>query len=147
MKKGAPLIILLVEDDAAHAEIVRRSLADLRIDSRLIHLEDGQAGLDYLLEEGPRAQVVDHPRPDLILLDLRLPKVDGLELLHRIKAAKSLRRIPTVVLTTSGAESDRARAYEAGAGSFLVKPVDFGKFQKMMESFGHYWLVWNQYPA
>jgi CheY-like chemotaxis protein len=142
--KGAPVVILLIEDDAAHAEIVRRSLAELRVANRLIHLEDGQAGLDYLeATKGPRE---DAPRPDLLLLDLRLPKVDGLELLRRIKADESLRRIPTVVLTTSAAESDRARAYDAGAGSFLVKPIDFLSFKTMMEAFGFYWLVWNQYP-
>jgi CheY-like chemotaxis protein len=143
MMKGAPVVILLVEDDAAHAEIVRRSLAEFRVANRLIHLEDGQAALDYLLAP---SEPLDHPRPDLILLDLRLPKVDGLELLNRIKRDEALKRIPTVVLTTSGAELDRVRAYEAGAGSFLVKPIDFQKFQKMMESFGFYWLVWNQYP-
>jgi len=144
--KGAPVVILLIEDDAAHAEIVRRSLAELRVANRLLHLEDGQAALDYLEASKKPTPRQDAPRPDLILLDLRLPKVDGLELLRRIKADESLKRIPTVVLTTSDAESDRAQAYDAGAGSFLVKPVDFQGFQTMMETFGFYWLVWNQYP-
>lgn len=145
MTRGAPVLILLVEDDPAHAEIVRRSLAESRIANRLVHVEDGQAALDYLWPGGT-AVVEGHARPDLILLDLRLPKVDGLEVLHRIKADETLKRIPTVVLTTSAAEQDMVRAYDGGAGSFLVKPVDFDKFMKLMEAFGFYWLVWNQYP-
>lgn len=144
MTNGLPVVILLVEDDAAHAEIVRRSLAQFRVANRVIHVEDGQAALDYLL---PAPASSDRPRPDLILLDLRLPKVDGLEVLRRIKADEELKRIPTVVLTTSAAEGDMVRAYEGGAGSYLVKPIDFQKFTQLLDTFGFYWLVWNQYPA
>ena len=147
MTKGAPIVILLVEDDLAHAEIVRRSLADFRIANRIIYVEDGQAALDYLLHDGAGASTSEHPRPDLILLDLRLPKVGGLEVLRRIKKDESLKRIPTVILTTSAAESDMLQAYEGGAGSFLVKPIDYEKFMKLMEAFGFYWLAWNQYPG
>jgi CheY-like chemotaxis protein len=143
--KGTPATILLVEDDAAHAEIVRRSLADFRVANRLVHVEDGQLALDYLLGVDP--DPIRRPRPDLILLDLRLPKVDGLEVLRRIKQDEALRRIPTVVLTTSAAELDMVRAYEGGAGSYLVKPIDFEKFMTLMESFGFYWLVWNEFPG
>jgi CheY-like chemotaxis protein len=82
----------------------------------------------------------------LILLDLRLPKVDGLEVLRRIKEDEELKSLPTVVLTTSGAESDIVNAYTHGAGSYLVKPVDFEKFTKLMEVFGFYWLAWNRFP-
>jgi len=146
MNKGAPVVILLVEDDAAHAEIVRRSLADFRIANRLIHVEDGQAALDYLMTDGDEPRDVGKPLPDLILLDLRLPKVDGHEVLRRIKHDELLKRIPTVVLTTSAAESDMMKAYEGGAGSYLVKPIDFDGFMKMMEAFGFYWLLWNRYP-
>ena len=117
-----------------------------RIANRLIHVEDGQAALDYL-DAAVRAPAADHPRPDLILLDLRLPKVDGLEVLRHIKADSSLKFTPTVILTTSGAESDLVRAYEGGAGSYLVKPIDFDKFMQLMESFGFYWLMWNRYPG
>ncbi len=147
MTTGAAVLILLVEDDDAHAEIVRRNLADFRIANRIVHVSDGQSALDYLLREGAFAEGGEPaPWPDLILLDLRLPKVDGLEVLRRVKAHPELRRIPAVILTTSAAESDVVCAYEDGAGSYLVKPIDFDKFKGLMETFGFYWLAWNRFP-
>jgi CheY-like chemotaxis protein len=146
MIKGKPITILLVEDDLAHAEIVRRNLADFRVANRIVHMEDGQSALDYLFRQAAYADPAASPRPHLILLDLRLPKVDGLEVLRRIKADEALKRLPTVVLTTSAAESDMVNAYTHGAGSYLVKPVDFEKFTKLMETFGFYWLAWNRFP-
>jgi CheY-like chemotaxis protein len=146
MIKGRPINILLVEDDEAHAEIVRRNLADFRVANKITVVRDGQAALDFLFRKGSYADQRTSPRPDIILLDLRLPKVDGIEVLRRIKEDEHLRRIPAVVLTTSGAESDMVKAYEHGAGSYLVKPVDFDKFTKLMDAFGFYWLAWNRYP-
>ena len=146
MIKGEPISILLVEDDPAHAEIVRRSLADFRVANRIYHVADGQAALDYLFHQGAYADPETSPRPHLVLLDLRLPKVDGQEVLRRIKEDADLRRIPTVVLTTSAAELDMVRAYSHGAGSYLVKPVGFEQFSRLMEAFGFYWLAWNQFP-
>ncbi len=146
MIHGEPITILLVEDDLAHAEIVRRNLGTFRVANRMVHVEDGQAALDYLFRKNGYSDSAAYPCPDLILLDLRLPKVDGLEVLRRIKADEELKRLPTVVLTTSGAESDMVNAYTHGAGSYLVKPVDFDKFTKLMEAFGFYWLAWNRFP-
>ena len=146
MITGEPITILLVEDDPAHAEIVRRNLEDFRVANRMVHVEDGQAALDYLFRQAAFADPQSSPRPSLILLDLRLPKVDGLEVLRRIKEDEDLKRIPTVVLTTSAAESDTVNAYSHGAGSYLVKPVDFEKFTMLMEAFGFYWLAWNRFP-
>jgi len=146
MVQGEPIIILLVEDDPAHAEIVRRNLREFRVANRIVHVEDGQAALDYLFHQGAYAGAQPSPRPNLILLDLRLPKVDGLEVLRQIKADDDLKRIPTVVLTTSDAESDMVNAYTHGAGSYLVKPVNFDKFAGLMEAFGFYWLAWNRFP-
>lgn len=144
--KGEPIAILLVEDDPAHAEIVRRNFEDSRLANRLIHVEDGQAALDYLSRQGEFSDPARSPRPGLILLDLRLPKVDGLEVLQTIKSNPNLSRIPVVILTTSAAESDKTRAYDNHANSFLVKPVDFSQFVALMETLGYYWLAWNQYP-
>ena len=146
MIKGRPINILLVEDDRAHAEIVRRNLKDFRVANKIVLVEDGQAALDYLFRQAAYADPKTSPRPDLILLDLRLPKVDGLEVLRRIKEDADLKRLPTVVLTTSGAESDMVNAYANGAGSYLVKPVNFEKFAKLMDAFGFYWLAWNRFP-
>ena len=139
MIKGWPIRILLIEDDPAHAEIVRRNFAEFRVANTVTHLEDGQAALDYLLGEAGAL-------PDLILLDLRLPKVDGLEVLRRLRDDPVTRRIPTVILTTSKAEQDVMAAYDHGAGSYLVKPVDLPQFTSLLETFGFYWLAWNQYP-
>jgi CheY-like chemotaxis protein len=144
--KGRPITLLLVEDDKAHAEIVLRNLKDFRVANRIVVVEDGQAALDYLFCRDAYADPEVSPRPDLILLDLRLPKVDGLEVLRQVKADKELARIPLVVLTTSSAESDMVNAYTHGAGSYLVKPVDFEKFHNLMEAFGFYWLAWNRFP-
>jgi len=145
--KGKTIVILLVEDDPAHAEIVRRSLADSRLANRLIHVVDGQAALDYLYRRGEFSAPGQSPLPHLILLDLRLPKVDGLEVLKAIKADAESARIPVVILTTSSAEADVAKAYDSHANSYLVKPVDFRQFLDLMDTLGHYWLAWNQYPA
>lgn len=114
--------------------------------NRIRHVGDGQAALDYLYHQGEYSDPGANPKPHLILLDLRLPKVDGLEVLRRIKGDPVLGAIPVVVLTTSSAESDIARAYDNHASSYLIKPVDFDKFMSLMETFGFYWMVWNCFP-
>jgi len=143
---GEPFLILLVEDDAAHAEIVRRNLEDFRIANRIVHVSDGQAALDYLFRQGRFADPELAPRPGIVLLDLRLPKVDGLDVLKAVKADPELGSIPVVILTTSSAESDKARAYACQANSYLVKPVELRQFTELMGAFGYYWLAWNQHP-
>mgnify|MGYP001398886887 CR=1 FL=1 len=146
MLKGGPVTILLIEDDPAHAEIVKRNMAQYRIANRLFHVQDGQAALDYLFRANGYADADAAPRPDVIMLDLRLPKVDGQEVLRRLSEDPDLKSIPVVVLTTSRAESDLISAYTHGACSYLTKPVDFDKFKEMLDAFGFYWLVWNQFP-
>lgn len=143
---GEPFLILLVEDDPAHAEIVRRNLEDFRVANRIMHVSDGQEALDYLFRQGRHADPAASPRPGMVLLDLRLPKVDGLEVLRLVKADPALSLIPIVVLTTSAAETDLARAYECKANSYLVKPVDLAGFTALMDAFGFYWLAWNKFP-
>ncbi|HTY26406.1 MAG TPA: response regulator [Desulfomonilaceae bacterium] len=144
--KGRPLAILLVEDNGDHAEIIRRSFNSHQVANTIHHVTDGQAALDYLLRKGKYKDAKSSPRPDVILLDLRLPKVDGLEVLEKIKQTKELLRIPVVILTSSDADLDIARAYDFHANSYLVKPIDFRKFTDLMKDLGFYWLCWNVNP-
>ncbi|MHB1033603.1 MAG: response regulator [Pirellulales bacterium] len=141
-----PLDILLVEDNFDHADLVRQSLADLSIANRIFHVADGEAALDYLHHRGEFAEGRISPRPDLILLDLRLPKIDGLEVLRQIKESGTLRQIPVVVLTTSDGGPDVSLAYDRHANSYLVKPIDFSQFSRLMSDLGSYWLGWNRVP-
>jgi CheY-like chemotaxis protein len=143
---GEPLTILLVEDNADHAELVKRNLEDSQVANRLHHVEDGETALDYLFGRGAYADRERFPRPHLVLLDLRLPRVDGLEVLKQIKSDPHLHTIPVVVLTTSDAERDMALAYEHNANSYLTKPVDFGRFTVLLRDLGFYWLAWNKRP-
>ena len=143
---GEPIVILLVEDDDAHAEIVARNFDDFQMANRMFRVDNGEAALDYLYQRNHFSDPATAPRPGIILLDLRMPKLDGLEVLKIIKTDPSLKAIPVVILTTSKSESDLAEAYTHHANSYLVKPVDFTKFAKLMEAFGYYWLAWNQYP-
>jgi len=123
-----PITILLVEDEPAHAEIVRRNLAVFPAAHRIVHVEDGQMALDYLFGANPGSL------PDLILLDLRLPKVDGLEVLRQIQACETLKNIPTVVLTTSATDADLAAAFRLGAASYQLKSVSFQGYTELLET-------------
>ncbi len=143
---GEPLVLLLVEDNDAHAEMVKRSFAQHKVSNVIYHVDDGQKALDYVFHEGEYADPKKYPNPHCILLDLRLPKVDGLEVLRRIKADDTQKKTPVVILTTSSADKDIAMAYEYQANSYVVKPMDFSKFESLMEDLGFYWLAWNQNP-
>lgn len=144
--KGKPVAVLLVEDNMAHAELVTRSFEEHRIANRIYHVTDGEEALDYLFRRGDYADPVLSPRPHVILLDLRLPKIDGLEVLKEIKSTQELHKIPTVIFTTSNIEVDVARAYAYHANSYLVKPIDYEKFHRLLNELGFYWLAWNHYP-
>lgn len=146
MVKGEPIHILLVEDNPDHVEIVVRNLKEHRIANRVNVCMDGEAALDYLFGRGEYADQKQHPRPHVVLLDLRLPKVDGLQVLKEIKSSDALKHIPVVILTTSEAETDVAMAYEYHANSYLVKPVDYEKFMRLLCDMGFYWLGWNFDP-
>ena len=145
--KDEPTVILLAEDDLGHAELVRRSLEKSRLTNQLVHVVDGQATLDYLYRQAEFSNPEQSPRPGLVLLDLRLPKVDGLKVLQTVKSDPGLSRIPVVILSTSAAETDVANAYDAHANSYLVKPVDFLQFRALMEALCGYWLQWNKLPC
>lgn len=147
MKKinGKPLEILLVEDNLAHAELVMRSFEQNRVLNHIIHLEDGQIALDYLFRQGQYADT-EAIIPHIVLLDLRLPKVDGLEVLKQIKTHETLNKMPVVILTTSATKKDVAMAYEYHANSYIVKPMEYEVFVELMDDMSYYWLAWNQDP-
>jgi CheY-like chemotaxis protein len=143
---GEPLTILLVEDNPDHAELVIRNMEDFRVANRIVHVDDGEAALNYLYGKDEYADRKRFPLPHLMLLDLRLPKLDGLQVLKEVKGSETLRALPVVVLTTSDAEMDLAMAYEYHANSYLTKPVDFNDFSKLLGDLGFYWLAWNKRP-
>jgi len=144
--KNDALVVLLVEDNPAHAEIIVRLLQDHRIAQQIYHVSDGEAALDYLFRRGAYADHSQYPTPHLVLLDLRLPKVDGLEVLRQIKSSERLRVLPVVVLSSSEAQEDIAAAYRQEANSYLVKPMDYKKFVVLIETLSLYWLTLNRHP-
>ena len=135
--------ILLVEDDDDHAELVERALDEHGVAVELTRLHDGAQALDYLQRRGEWA---DAPRPDVVFLDLRLPRIDGLEVLRRIKQTPDLIGLPVVVLTTSGADRDLASAYESHVNAYVVKPVDHEALETMLRETSAFWLAWNRKP-
>lgn len=144
--QSEPVTILIVEDEPAHAEIVRRNFETMQMAATLKHVSDGEAALDYLYRHNAFSDPVSSPRPALVLLDLRLPKVDGLQVLKTIKNDPALMNIPVVVLSTSASDSDISSAYSNRANSYLVKPVDFTQFSELLEMLGSYWITWNRNP-
>jgi len=143
---GEPLWILLVEDNRDHTELIMRCLEGQRLAGRTRHVADGEAALDYLFHRGRYADPATSPRPHLVLLDLRLPKIDGLEVLGQVKQSEELRRIPVVILTSFAAERDVTAAYRRYANSYLVKPVNPAQFSRLIGEVGSYWMGWNHCP-
>jgi two-component system response regulator len=141
-----PITVLLVEDNPDHSLLITRGLEGHPMVSAVHHVSDGEKALEYLFRRGKYQDVELSPRPDLILLDLRLPRVSGLDVLEAIKFDQELRKVPVVVLTSSSGEPDIARAYELHANSYLVKPLDYAGFSKMLDLLGFYWLGWNKTP-
>lgn len=138
--------ILLVEDNPSDIGLTRRALEKNAIRNPLVIAEDGQAALDYLFGTGAHAGRDPDDLPILALLDLKLPRVDGLEVLRRIRADSRTRRLPVVILTSSTEEQDVARGYDLGTNSYIRKPVDFHQFAEVIRQLGLYWLVINEPP-
>ncbi|MCX6899247.1 MAG: response regulator [Verrucomicrobia bacterium] len=138
--------ILLVEDNPSDVALTQRALQRASIASKLVVVEDGQEALDYLFGGGMHAGRDVSQLPALILLDLKMPKVDGLEVLRRIRANKHTRRLPVIILTSSKEEQDVAAAYDLGVNSYIRKQVDFVQFDTAMKLLGAYWQGLNEPP-
>jgi two-component system, response regulator len=141
-----PVEILLVEDNPQDAEIALRALKRANFANHVQWLKDGEEALSFLFSEGEYSDK-PVPRPRVMLLDIKMPKVDGIEVLKRIKADSRTRSIPVVMLTSSKEESDLVRSYDLGVNSYLVKPVDFQRFSEEVVRVGYYWVAMNQTPG
>ena len=137
--------ILIVEDDPRDVELTLTALEDYKLANEVVVCRDGQEALDYLHSRGKFSDRVNE-NPAVMLLDLKLPKVDGLEVLQRIKSDERLRMIPVVVLTSSHEEKDMMRSYKLGVNAYVVKPVDFHEFVNAVKELGAFWAVINQPP-
>jgi CheY-like chemotaxis protein len=138
--------ILLVEDDANDVILIRRAFAKAEIKNPVYTVEDGDAAVAYLAGEGAYADRNDHPLPGVVLLDLKLPRRSGLEVLEWVRQSPTLRRLPIVVLTSSRESADVNRAYDLGANSYLVKPVGFDALTDLVRILQGYWVEWNEKP-
>ncbi len=138
--------ILLVEDSLEDLELTQRALRNAKLTNHIQIARDGAEALDFIFCEGPHAGRNIEDTPRLILLDLKLPKVDGLEVLQRIKGDPRTRHVPVVVLTSSKEQSDLVKSYDLGVNSYIVKPVNFEGFTAAVQELGMYWLLLNQ-PA
>lgn len=139
-------IILLVEDNPDDQELARLALSHCGIDNQVVVMEDGVQALDFLFGDGAFADHGERLPPAVVLLDLKLPKIDGTEVLRRLRDDPRTCLLPVVVLTTSKEEQDIARSYELGANSYIRKPVEFEQFTQAVAQLGLYWLSLNEHP-
>lgn len=136
--------ILLVEDNPYDAEMTIRALRKVNLANSLIHVKDGAEALDFIFSKGDFADRNIGSKPKVILLDIKMPRVDGIEVLRQIKSNESTRAIPVVIMTSSKEEQDIIASYNLGVNSYVVKPVDFEGFAKAVAELGFYWLITNQ---
>ena len=145
MNQFRPVDILYAEDSATDAEVTLRALRKVNLGNNLLWVKDGQEALDVLLGRGAYEKQRP-PRPRLVLLDLKMPKVDGLDVLRAIRATDSLRLLPVVMLTSSAEEADMVKSYALGVNSYIVKPVDFTRLSDEVARLGYYWVLMNRLP-
>lgn len=136
--------ILLVEDNKNDAELCIRALKKVNLSNNLYHVKDGVEALDFLFARNQYADRQDKKNPKVILLDIKMPRLDGIEVLRQIKSNPATKLIPVVVMTSSKEEHDIVRSYDLGANSFVVKPVDFNSFSKAVSDLGMYWVLTNE---
>lgn len=146
MKTENTVEILLVEDNMSDAELAIRALKKKNLGNNLIHLKNGAEALDFIFGQGVYAGRDINITPKVILLDLKMPKLNGMEVLARIRADERTKKIPVVVLTSSKEDPDVNECYRLGVSSYIVKPVDFDNFLKAVSEFGFYWVLLNQPP-
>jgi len=139
-------MILLVDDNKMDIELAMDAFRLAHIHNPIQVAHDGEEALEYLFGKGKFSDRNEYPLPDLVLLDLKMPKIDGFEVLRQVKKEEKLRRIPIIILTSSKEEGDRAISYDNGANSYLVKPVSFDGFLKVIEDVVEYWLILNVGP-
>ena len=133
--------ILHVEDDPAHRLLVRKNLVNHSVSNNVIEVEDGQEAIDYIYGIGKYADRAEYPIPDLILLDIKMPKIDGFEVLEKLKSDPDKKHIPIIMLTTSSKEEEIARGYKCGANAYVTKPLDFSKFAQKLKDFKLFWTL------
>lgn len=141
MHKRLPIVILHIEDDPVHRLLVSKTLTNRGLTNRVMEAEDGQDGLDYLYGVGKYADRKTYQMPQLILLDINMPRVDGFEVLTRIKNDPDLKAIPVVMLSTSARDEEIARGYELGANAYLTKPISFSEFVAKLENLQFFWTI------
>ncbi|MBD3637697.1 MAG: response regulator [Crocinitomicaceae bacterium] len=147
MTKNDAVEILLVEDNPNDAKLAMLALEEVNLANNLIWLKDGAEALDFLFGEGKYEGRNIENRPKIILLDLKMPKVDGIQVLERIKKDDKTKHIPVAVMTSSQEEKDRVSTYDLGVNSYIVKPIDFDQFTDFVKEVGYYWMVVNTPPA
>ncbi|MCB9895356.1 MAG: response regulator [Planctomycetes bacterium] len=141
-----PFTILLVEDSPVQQALTRRALEDSTLDADLRVVDDGVAALQYLRREGDFSDESANPRPDIVLLDLNMPRMNGHEFLDRLKAEPKLAQIPVTVLTTSTADADVTASYARGANAFVTKPAEYEKFVELLNALGQFWAHFVKAP-
>jgi two-component system, response regulator len=146
MENYQPVEILLVEDNPIDVELTMRALKKNNLANKIVVAEDGQEALDFLFSQGKFVENSEPQHLKVIFLDLKMPKINGLEVLKAIKSAPQTKRIPVVVVTSSKEDPDIKTAYELGANAYVVKPVDFNNFVNAMQNTGLFWLLVNETP-
>jgi len=138
--------IMLVEDDPTDAELTLRAFRKNKLANRMKHVTDGEEALNFLFAKGAYSDRLEKDKPRVILLDLKLPKIDGLEVLKAIREDASTRFIPVVMMTSSNEERDLIESYKLGVNSYITKPIEFDEFSKAVTEVGYYWLLLNKRP-
>lgn len=147
MEHPETMNVLVVEDDVAHAKIIRRAFEGSSDAGSVQYVWDGDLALDYVYGRGPYSDRTRYPFPDMILLDLCMPRMDGIDVLKTLKSDETTRKIPVIILTTSNRSTDVNDCYQCGANGFVVKPIDFGEFSRKVQDIHRFWTATAELPV